>query len=68
MTTTCHCIALDLLGSTEPFLGKIGDGTKFGILMQEGGANLLRDCRDPGVSKREGMAGLDPGGWLQQGL
>jgi hypothetical protein len=42
-----------------------GHGIKRAIPAQ-GGAHLLRGRRDPGISQREGMAGLDAGGLLEQ--
>ena len=64
MSSTLRWCAL----SAEPFLRKVGDGTKFRILVQQGGAHLLRGRCDPGISQREGITGFDAGGLLEQGL
>ena len=64
MSSTLRWCAL----SVEPFLRKVGDGTKLRILVQQGGAHLLSGRCDPGISQREGMTGFDAGGLLEQGL
>jgi len=51
--------------SAEPLLGKIRNGTEFRILVQQSRPHLQGSGSNPGVCKREGVTGFDPGGLLQ---
>jgi len=54
--------------SAGPFLGKPGDRAEFRVLVQQGGTDLRRGCRDPGIREEKGMTRLDASGALQQWL
>jgi len=56
------------LFSTQPFLGEAVDRLEFRILVDQYRPLLPGGGRNPGIGHREGMAGLDGGGPLQQWL
>ena len=45
--------------STEPLLRKIDNCAELGILVQQGGAHLLRRRSDPGIGHRERLTRLE---------
>ena len=52
--------------SSKPFLGEAADRLEFRILVYQYRPFLLGGGGNPGIGHREGMAGLDGGGPLQQ--